>query len=109
VRSETTREPEAGQGAEATQGERRRQLQQLLGGLKRELAELSKTHEEEAQSIAGFADLAAHEACRKDQDPRLLKLALDGLETSIEQFEASHPRLVQIVGAIAHTLASLGI
>jgi len=109
MRSETTTEAEVGKGAEATQGERRRELQQLLVGLKRELAELSRTHEEEAQSIAGFADLAAHEACRKEQDPRLLKLALEGLKTSIEQFKASHPRLVQIVGAIANTLASLGI
>jgi hypothetical protein len=109
MRSETTSEAEAGKGAEATQGERGRELHRLLVGLKRELAELSKTHEEEAQSIAGFADLAAHEACRKEQDPRLLKLALEGLKTSIEQFEASHPRLVQIVGAIANTLASLGL
>lgn len=102
-------ESEAGKGTEATQGERRRELQQLLVGLKRELAELPKSYEEEAQSIAGFADLAAHEACRKEQDPRLLKLALEGLKTSIEQFKASHPRPVEIVGAIAKTLASLGI
>jgi len=95
--------------AEAAQAERTRELQQLFARLKRELADLSKTHGEQAQSIAGFAQVAAHEAGRTKENPRLLKLALEGLRASIEEFEASHPRLVQIVGAITNILASLGI
>ena len=95
--------------AEAVQAARTRELQQLFARLKRELADLSKTHGEQAQSIAGFAQVAAHEAGRTEENPRLLKLALEGLRASIEEFEASHPRLVQIVGAITNILASLGI
>ena len=68
------------QAAESVKEERRQELLQLLGTLKSEVAELSKTHEEQAQSIAGFTE-----------------------------FEESHPRLVQIVNAISSTLSNLGI
>jgi len=97
------------QGAGSPPRNRRRELDQLLGRLEPEIAELSKTHDEQAQSIAGFAQVAAHEATRKEQNPRLLKLALECLRTSVEEFEATHPRLVQIVTAISNTLASMGI
>jgi hypothetical protein len=97
------------QGAETIRDERRQELLQLLGTLKAEVAELSKTHNEQAASIAGFADLSAHEAMRSEQNPDLLKLSLTGLTTSVEGFERSHPRLVQIVNAISNTLSSLGI
>ncbi len=97
------------EGADAIKEDRRRELMQLLGTLKSEVAELSKTHGEQAQSIAGFTQLSAHEATRAEQNPELLKLSLDGLSSSVRGFEESHPRLVQIVNAISHTLANLGI
>ena len=97
------------EGAEAIKEERRRELLQLLGTLKSEVAELSKTHDEEAQSIAGFTQVSAHEATRAEQNPELLKLSLDGLGSSVRGFEESHPRLVQIVNTISNTLANLGI
>jgi len=97
------------EGADAIKEERRRELMQLLRTLKSEVAELSKTHGEQAQSIAGFTQLSAHEATRAEQDPELLKLSLEGLSSSVRGFEESHPRLVQIVNAISHTLANLGI
>ncbi len=97
------------EGADAIKADRRRELMQLLGTLKSEVAELSKTHGEQAQSIAGFTQLSAHEATRAEQNPELLKLSLDGLTSSVRGFEESHPRLVQIVNAISHTLANLGI
>ena len=96
-------------GAEAVNEERRRELLQLLGTLKSEVAELSKTHEEQAQSIAGFTEVSAHEATRAEQNPELLKLSLEGLGSSVQGFEESHPRLVQIVNAISSTLSNLGI
>jgi hypothetical protein len=73
------------------------------------VANLSKTHEEQAQSIAGFAEISTHEAIRSEQNPRLLKLSLEGLSSSVDELEKSHPRLVQIVNAISHTLSNLGI
>jgi len=97
------------EGADAIKEERRQELLQLLGTLKAEVAALSKTHGEEAQSIAGFTQVSTHEATRTEQNPELLKLSLSGLGSSVEGFEQSHPRLVQIVNAISHTLSNLGI
>jgi len=97
------------QTAEAIKDERRRELLQLLGTLKSQVADLSKTHEEQAQSIAAFTDLSTHEATRSRQNPQLLDLSLKGLTSSVEEFEKSHPHMVQIVNAISHTLANLGI
>jgi hypothetical protein len=97
------------QGTDAIREERRRELLNLLGTLKSEVAELSKTHGEQAQSIAGFAELSTHEATRTEQNPELLKLSLEGLGSSVSEFERTHPRLVQIVNAISNTLANLGI
>jgi hypothetical protein len=97
------------QGTETLKEERRRELLQLLGTLKSEVAELSKTHGEQAESIAGFTEASAREATRVEQNPELLKLSLDGLGSSVSGFEESHPRLVRIVNAISHTLSNLGI
>ena len=96
-------------GAEAINEERRRELLQLLGRLKSEVAGLSKTNEEQAQSIAGFTELSTHEAIRTQQNPELLKLSLKGMGSSVRGFEESHPRLVQIVNDISSALANLGI
>jgi len=97
------------EGAETIKEERKHELLQLLGTLKAEVAELSKTHVDQAQSIAGFAEVSAHEATRVDKNPRLLQLSLQGLSSSVNELEKSHPRLVQIVNAISHTLSNLGI
>lgn len=97
------------EAAEAINPERKQELLQLLGTLKSEVAELSKTHGEEAQSIAGFTEISAHEATRAEQNPQLLKLSLEGLAGSVAGFEKSHPRLVQIVNTISNTLSNLGI
>lgn len=97
------------QGADAIKEERRQELLHLLGTLKSEVAELSKTHGEQAESIAGFTELSTHEATRTEQNPELLDLSLQGLSSSVAGFEDSHPRLVQIVNAISNTLSNLGI
>jgi Mg2+ and Co2+ transporter CorA len=97
------------EGADTIKDERKRELLQLLGTLKSEVAELSKTHGEQAQSIAGFAEVSTHEATRADQNPHLLQLSLEGLSSSVNELEKSHPRLVQIVNAISNTLSNLGI
>ena len=97
------------QNSESIKEDRKRDLLQLLGTLKSEIAELSKTHGEEAQSIAGFTQISTHEATRSEQNPELLKLSLKGMSSSVEGFEKSHPRLVEIVNAISSTLSNLGI
>jgi hypothetical protein len=97
------------QGADAITDDRKRELLQLLGTLKSEVAALSQTHGEEAQSIAGFTEVSAHEATRSEQNRELLDLSLKGLSSSAEGFEKSHPRLVQIVNEISRMLSNLGI
>jgi len=87
----------------------KRELAGLLATLKTEITELSKTHADQAQSIAGFAQASAHEAIREEKNPELLKLSLEGLATSVDGFEKSHPSLVQIVNRICTTLSNLGI
>jgi hypothetical protein len=96
-------------GADAVNEERKRELLQLIGTLKSEVGKLSKTHDEQAESIAGFARLSAHEATRARPNPQLLDHSLQGLRSSVDGFEKSHPKLVQIVNAISNTLSNLGI
>jgi hypothetical protein len=96
-------------GAEAVSEERKRELIQLLARLKTEVGALEKTHGEQAESIAGFAQLSAHEATRGEQNPQLRELSVRGLQSSVEGFEKSHPHLVEIVNRISNTLSNLGI
>jgi hypothetical protein len=96
-------------GAESVSPERRQELLQLLATLKTEVAKLSKTDSEQADSIAGFTQLSAHEAMRTGQNPQLRELSLQGLRSSVENLEQSHPRLTQIVNRISKTLSDLGI
>ena len=96
-------------GAESVSPERRRELLQLLATLKTEVAELSKTDEEQADSIAGFTQLSTHEAMRSAQNPQLRELSLKGLRSSVENLEQTHPHLTQIVNRISQTLSEWGI
>src|ERR1700722_13716466 len=97
------------QSTDSLSEDKRRELQELLAKLKSEVDALSKTHSEQAESIAGFTEMSAHEATREQQNPQLLRLSLDGLASSVEEFEKSHPKLVQVVNAISNTLSNLGI
>lgn len=90
-------------------GASKAELLKLLGTLKGEISELSSTHAEQAQSIAGFTAVSAHEATRTDRQPQLVQLSLKGLSSSVEGFEQSHPKLVQVVNSICNTLSNLGI
>ena len=96
-------------GADSVSTERKQELLKLLGTLKTEVAKLSKTHGEQADSIAGFAQLSAHEATRTDQNPELRELSVQGLRSSVTGFELTHPQLSQIVNNISNTLSNLGI
>lgn len=95
--------------AQNLSAERRAELLNLLGTLKAEVAELSKTNQEEAQSIARFAELSALEATRTAKNQKLQDLSLEGFKSSVEGFEESHPKLVRVVDSISRTLSNLGI
>jgi hypothetical protein len=85
------------------------ELLHLLSTLKEEVEELSKTERERAESITGFAQISAHEATRQEQDQRLLQISLEGLSSSVKEFETSHPALSETVNAICQVLSNMGI
>ena len=62
------------QASDSIKDDRKRELLQLIGTLKSEIANLSKTNSESAQSIAGFTEISAHEATRSEQNPELLHI-----------------------------------
>jgi len=95
--------------SESINDNRRRELLELIGTLKTEVAKLSSTDREQATSIAGFAQVSTHEATRTEQNPDLLKLSLEGLKSSVRELEGTHPRLVQLVNTISNTLSNLGM
>jgi len=96
-------------GTDTVNEARKRELLQLLDTLQSEIGALEKTHDEQARSIAGFAQVSAHEATRTRQNPESLDHSLQGLRSSVDGFEKSHPKLVQIVNTISNTLSNLGI
>jgi len=97
------------QAADTIEVGRKAELLRLVDTLRTEVAALSDTHGEHAESITGFTESSAREATRAEPQPRLLELSLAGLTSSVEGFEQSHPRLVQVVNAISTALANLGI
>jgi hypothetical protein len=97
------------QNAEALDEAKRAELNGLLSALESEVRDLSATKADHAESIAGFAHVSAHEATREDRNPQLLKLAIQGLSSSVKGFETTHPRLVGVVNAICTALSNLGI
>ena len=97
------------QNAKSLNGEKKKELLDLLSTLKAEVSEFSKTYPEQTQSITGFAEVSIHEAVREEKNPQLLKLSLQGLSTSVKDFEDSHPKLVGVVNSICNTLSNIGI
>ena len=89
--------------------EKKTELLKLISHLKIEVTELAKTKQEQSESIAGFTHISTHEAIRQKQNPQLLKLSLEGLVSSVKEFEASHPKLAESVNRICSILSNLGI
>jgi len=87
--------------------ENRGALESLVSELKLEIDKLED--DDVKDSIAGFSEGGAREALRKETDPDLLDLNLQGLERSARAFEASHPRLMSVVNSLCQQLSNLGI
>ena len=94
---------------DAIQAGNKAELLNLLSTLKAEVSQLSRTNSEQAESIAGFTAVSTHEAMREERNPQLVQISLQGLASSVEGFERSHPRLVEVVNSICTTLSNLGI
>jgi uncharacterized membrane protein YccC len=96
-------------GAEKMSDETRAELLALLQELKDEVSGLADTHADQVQSIAGFAQMSAHEATREAPNEQALRHSLGGLEASVSEFEQSHPQLVAVVNRVCQALSNLGI
>jgi len=87
----------------------KKELEVLVANLKKEVTQLSRTHEAAADSIAAFAGLTAREALKTPQNPKLMRIALDGIRASVETFEKTHPALTLNVNAISTFFSNIGI
>ena len=97
------------QNSAAINDAHRAELLGLLAQLKTEVAELSKTHRDHAENIASRADLSASAATSEVRNPDTLKQSITDLESSVGDFEKSHPQLVGVVNRFATMLANMGI
>lgn len=97
------------QNSGAVDQKHREELLDLLGKLRNEIAALPETHHEQAESIASFAEVSAQEAMREKKNPETLRHSLGGLDSSVGEFEKTHPALVGIVNRISSMLANMGI
>jgi hypothetical protein len=88
---------------------RKAELLKQLEKLHAELDELARTDADRARTIAGFAELSAHEATVPRPHPELLELSVSGLQKSVQEFETTHPRLVEIVGSLSAILSNIGL
>ena len=87
----------------------RQELLDLVAGLKAEVAPLEASHGESAHEIAGNAETAVRASVSREAEPEQAAQAVQGLAASVREFEATHPRLVEIVDQLALTLSNLGI
>ena len=85
------------------------ELEQHLATLRTELDELARTNADRAKTIAGFAELSAHEATLPTPHRELLDLSVAGLKKSVQEFEKTHPRLVEIAGSLSAILSNIGL
>jgi prefoldin subunit 5 len=97
------------EAADHIPAEKKAELLESLEKLKPAIAKVSQTHKEDAQSIARLLDASTQEATRKEKRAGALKKALDELKESIQKFEASHPKLVELVGEYSTLLANMGL
>lgn len=85
---------------------RKNDLLFLIGELKTEIKSLET---DQADSIVGFTGISAHEATRINKNEKLFSTAVEGLNSSVEEFEQSNPKLVEVVNSISIALSNLGI
>jgi len=84
-------------------------LSEALSKLTPAIGQISETHPEHAESIARLVEASAHEATRHEKRPEHLKRLSHELRQSVENFEASHPKLAAFVNEYSTILSALGI
>jgi ABC-type transporter Mla subunit MlaD len=95
------------ESAENIPADRKAELLDLLSKLKPAIAKVSKTHHEDARSIARLVEASAHETIRAQKKPE--QHLLRELKESAQNFEATHPQLAAFVNQYSTLLSALGI
>src|SRR4026207_1997881 len=96
------------EAADHIPAEKKAELLEPMATLNPASAKFPPTHREDAQTIARLLEASTHEATRKEKRAGALKKVLDELKESIEKFEASHPKLVELVGEYSTRIADPG-
>jgi len=96
-------------GVESVNTTQKQELLDLLGKLKAEVGALEQTHSQKAKTIADSINVSTQAATSGAQNPESVRTSVDGLRSSVEGFEQSHPKLVQIVNSLSNMLSNLGI
>jgi len=89
--------------------DKKAELSASLSKLKPALAEISQTHQEQADTIARLVEASAHEATRQEKRPEHLNKLSQELKESVQKFEVSHPHLAAFVTEYSTILSALGI
>jgi len=84
-------------------------LLDLMRGLKIELVDLKKINPKTAHNIAEKTNISAEKILTSDNKLNELQKDIDGLQETVEEFEVSHPKLVQIVNRFCMMLSDIGI
>lgn len=84
----------------------REELIQLLASLRSEIGDLAKEDPAQAKNLALFADQSTLAAQGETAD---LAQSSSGLESSVAEFEAQHPQLVERVNRVCVILSNMGI
>ena len=84
-------------------------LSAALSKLKPTLAQISRTHREDAENIARLVEASAHEATRWEKRPEHLNTHLHGLKQAVQKFEASHPHFAAFMTEYSTILSALGV
>ena len=84
-------------------------LLDLMRSLKTELNESKDIHPDTAHNIADKTQASAEKIISSDNEQNELQESIDGLQEAVGEFEASHPKLVQVVNRLCIMLSDIGI
>jgi mevalonate kinase len=86
-------------------------LLDLMRSLKTELADIKNEHPKTADSIVDQTHSSAEQILCKNNsgEQKILQENIDDLQKTVDEFEASHPKLVQVVNRICMMLSDIGI
>ena len=87
----------------------REELITLIGSLKTEVSELAKNDAERASDISRLTETSATAATHDERDEKSVASATQSLESTVQEFEAQHPQLVERVNRLCVILSNMGI